>query len=65
MLDNMDVAKVREAVKLVAGRAKLEAYGRVTLESARALAETGVEFISVDALTHSAPALDLSLKVRQ
>ena len=65
MLDNMDVAKVREAVKLVAGRAKLEASGRVTLESARALAETGVEFISVGALTHSAPALDLSLKVRQ
>jgi nicotinate-nucleotide pyrophosphorylase (carboxylating) len=64
MLDNMDLAAIRKAVKLVAGRARLEASGGVTLESARALAETGVDFISVGALTHSAPALDLSMQVR-
>lgn len=64
MLDNMDVSLVREAVTLVAGRAKLEASGGVTLDRARALAEAGVDFVSVGALTHSAPALDLSLKVR-
>lgn len=64
MLDNMDLAAIRQAVTLVAGRAKLEASGGVTLESARPLAETGVDFISVGALTHSAPALDLSMQVR-
>ncbi|MBZ5587746.1 MAG: carboxylating nicotinate-nucleotide diphosphorylase [Acidobacteriia bacterium] len=64
MLDNLDVSLVRNAVTLVAGRAKLEASGGVTLESARALAEAGVDFVSVGTLTHSAPALDLSLKVR-
>ena len=64
MLDNMDLATVHWAVRLVAGRARLEASGGVTLESAQALAATGVAFISVGALTHSAPALDLSLKVR-
>jgi nicotinate-nucleotide pyrophosphorylase (carboxylating) len=64
MLDNMDLAAIRRAVTLVAGRARLEASGGVTLESARALAETGVDFISVGALTHSAPALDLSMEVR-
>ena len=64
MLDNMTVAGVRKAVELVAGRAKLEASGGVTLENALAYAETGVDYISVGALTHSAPALDLSLQVR-
>jgi nicotinate-nucleotide pyrophosphorylase (carboxylating) len=64
MLDNMDLAAIRRAVTLVAGRARLEASGGVTLESARALAETGVDFITVGALTHSAPALDLSMEVR-
>jgi nicotinate-nucleotide pyrophosphorylase (carboxylating) len=64
MLDNMDLASIREAVALVAGRARLEVSGGVTLERARALAETGVDFLSVGALTHSAPALDLSLQVR-
>ena len=64
MLDNMDLATVGRAVRLVAGRARLEASGGVTLESAQALAATGVDFVSVGALTHSAPALDLSLKVR-
>jgi nicotinate-nucleotide pyrophosphorylase (carboxylating) len=60
----MTAAAVRKAVELVAGRARLEASGGVTLEAARAFAETGVDFISVGALTHSAPAMDLSLQVR-
>jgi len=64
MLDNMDLGAIRQAVTLVAGRARLEASGGVTLETAHALAETGVDFISVGALTHSAPALDLSMQVR-
>lgn len=64
MLDNMDLAKMREAVRLVAGRAKLEASGRVSLDNVRSVAETGVAFVSVGALTHSAPALDLSLQVQ-
>jgi nicotinate-nucleotide pyrophosphorylase (carboxylating) len=64
MLDNMTPATVRKAVELVAGRANLEASGGVTLETALAFAETGVDYISVGALTHSAPALDLSLQVR-
>ena len=54
-------AQLREAVQLVAGRAELEASGGFTLETIRDVAETGVDFISVGALTHSAPALDLSL----
>lgn len=63
MLDNMDLAAMREAVQEVAGRARVEASGGVRLDTARAIASTGVDFISVGALTHSAPALDLSLKV--
>jgi nicotinate-nucleotide pyrophosphorylase (carboxylating) len=65
LLDNMDLDTIRRAVKLAGGRARLEASGGVTLENASALAATGVAFISVGALTHSAPALDLSLQVRQ
>ncbi|MGB2712028.1 MAG: nicotinate-nucleotide diphosphorylase (carboxylating), partial [Conexibacter sp.] len=61
MLDNMDPAGLRAAVERTAGRAWLEASGGVTLTSLRAIAETGVDFISIGALTHSAPALDLSL----
>ena len=57
----MTPAQLREAVVHVAGRAELEASGGVTLETLREVAETGVDFISVGALTHSAPALDLSL----
>ena len=64
LLDNMDLDTVSRAVLLVSGRAVLEASGGVTLESAQALAAAGVDFVSVGALTHSAPALDLSLKVR-
>ena len=61
MLDNMTLEQMREAVDYVAGRATLEASGGVTLERLKDIAATGVEFISVGALTHSAPALDLSL----
>ena len=61
LLDNMATDQLREAVERVAGRASLEASGGVTLETLRGIAATGVDFISVGALTHSAPALDLSL----
>jgi nicotinate-nucleotide pyrophosphorylase (carboxylating) len=61
LLDNMDDEGLRAAVAQVAGRARLEASGGVTLETLRSLAETGVEWVSMGALTHSAPALDLSL----
>lgn len=63
LLDNMPVETMREAVGRTAGRAKLEASGGVTLDSVRAIAETGVDAISVGALTHSAPALDISLEL--
>ncbi len=61
LLDNMSVEELRAAAARVAGRALLEASGNVTLENVRERALTGVDFISVGALTHSAPALDLSL----
>jgi nicotinate-nucleotide pyrophosphorylase (carboxylating) len=61
LLDNMSVEQLRAAVELVAGRAELEASGGVTLETVREIASTGVQFVSVGALTHSPPALDLSL----
>jgi nicotinate-nucleotide pyrophosphorylase (carboxylating) len=61
LLDNMSVDELRVAVAQVDGRAKLEASGNVTLENIREHAQSGVNFISVGALTHSAPALDLSL----
>ncbi|MFI4977073.1 MAG: carboxylating nicotinate-nucleotide diphosphorylase [Solirubrobacterales bacterium] len=61
LLDNMDDAQLRAAVAQVAGRAELEASGGVTLQTLRACAQTGVEWVSMGALTHSAPALDLSL----
>jgi nicotinate-nucleotide pyrophosphorylase (carboxylating) len=61
LLDNMTPSQLRSAVALVAGRAALEASGGVDLQTLRTVAETGVEWISMGALTHSAPALDLSL----
>jgi nicotinate-nucleotide pyrophosphorylase (carboxylating) len=61
LLDNMDAAQLRAAVAQVAGRATLEASGGVSLQTLRELGDTGVEWISMGALTHSAPALDLSL----
>jgi nicotinate-nucleotide pyrophosphorylase (carboxylating) len=61
LLDNMGSEELRAAAKLTAGRAELEASGRIGLENVRVVAETGVDFISVGALTHSASALDVSL----
>jgi nicotinate-nucleotide pyrophosphorylase (carboxylating) len=61
LLDNMSTDELREAVKLVSGRAILEASGGVNLDTVRGIAETGVDWISVGALTHSAPAMDLAL----
>jgi nicotinate-nucleotide pyrophosphorylase (carboxylating) len=61
LLDNMSPDQLRAAVERVAGRAELEASGGVTLQTLREIASTGVQFVSVGALTHSAPALDLSL----
>ncbi len=61
LLDNMSPDQLRRAVEHVAGRAELEASGGVTLQTLREVASTGVDFVSVGALTHSAPALDLSL----
>lgn len=61
LLDNMDAAALRVAVDRIAGRAQTEASGGIDLQTVRAAAEAGVDLISVGALTHSAPALDLSL----
>ena len=61
MLDNMSVNDMRQAVELVGGRVKLEASGNVTLDTVRAIAETGVDYISTGAVTHSVKALDISL----
>jgi nicotinate-nucleotide pyrophosphorylase (carboxylating) len=61
LLDNMDLEQLKAAVSQVAGRAELEASGGVSLQSLGDVARTGVEWISMGALTHSAPALDLSL----
>jgi nicotinate-nucleotide pyrophosphorylase (carboxylating) len=63
LLDNFSLADLAEAVRLVDGRAVLEASGGVSLAAVRAIAETGVDVISVGALTHSAPALDIGLDV--
>lgn len=63
LLDNMAPAAMREAVKLVGGRVKTEASGGITLANVREVAETGVDYISVGALTHSVKALDLSLEL--
>ena len=61
LLDNMTTEQLRAAVSLVAGRAKTEASGGVNLQTVRAIAETGVDFISIGALTHSARAVDIGL----
>jgi nicotinate-nucleotide pyrophosphorylase (carboxylating) len=63
MLDNMSLDQMREAVRLTGGRVPLEASGNVTLENVAAVAATGVDYISVGALTHSVQALDISLKL--
>lgn len=64
MLDNMSLEDMREAVRVTAGRVPLEASGGVTQETLRAIAETGVDLISIGALTHSVKALDISMKLR-
>jgi len=63
LLDNMDIPTMRRAVEMTAGRASLEASGGITLETVAAVAATGVDFISVGALTHSVRALDVSLDI--
>jgi len=64
MLDNMSIGMTDEAMKLIAGKALVEASGNVTLETIRSIAETGVDFISSGSLTHSAPAADISMKIK-
>jgi nicotinate-nucleotide pyrophosphorylase (carboxylating) len=63
LLDNFEVPQMRAAVELTGGRARLEASGGLTLASAHEVAGTGVDFLSVGALTHSAPALDVALDI--
>jgi len=63
MLDNMTLQEMREAMKITAGRVPLEASGGVNLETVREIAEAGVDYISVGALTHSVQALDISLEI--
>ena len=63
MLDNMSNEMMREAVELVNGRAVTEASGGVTLDRVRSIADTGVDWISIGALTHSAKAMDLGLDI--
>lgn len=65
LLDNMNPEQMRQAVALTAGRAKLEASGGITLDNVAAIARTGVDYISVGALTHSVQALDISLDVEE
>ena len=64
LLDNMNPALCRQAVEVVAGQCKLEASGGITLESAKEFAATGVDYLAIGALTHSAPVLDIGLDLR-
>jgi nicotinate-nucleotide pyrophosphorylase (carboxylating) len=64
LLDNMSIDDLRSSVEVVAGRAELEATGGLTLDRARAVAETGVDFLSVGGLTHSAPVLDIGVDLQ-
>ena len=63
MLDNMSIDCIREAVKVIDGRAKVEISGGVNLESLEEISKTGADFVSVGALTHSAPAVDISMNI--
>ena len=63
LLDNMSCDELTAAVRLVAGRVPLEASGGITLDDLTAVAATGVQYVAIGALTHSAPAADLSLKL--
>jgi len=64
MLDNMNIDEMTKAVELISGRAEIEASGGITLKNVRAAAQTGVDFISVGALTHSFKSLDISLELK-
>jgi nicotinate-nucleotide pyrophosphorylase (carboxylating) len=63
LLDNMEPAVLRQAVEMVGGRLVLEASGGITLGSVAAIAETGVDYVSSGAITHSAPSLDVALDI--
>ena len=63
MLDNMPIPMMSEAVRIVKGKAQIEASGNVRIDNVREIAGTGVDFISIGALTHSVRALDISMKV--
>ena len=63
LLDNMNCDELREAIRRIDGRARIEASGGVTVETVREIAETGVDFISVGALTHSASSVDIALDI--
>ena len=65
MLDNMDIETMREACKIVSGRAKLEASGNITEKTIASIAKTGVDIISVGAITHSVKAFDISMKIQR
>ena len=65
LLDNMTPEQCKQAVAQVAGKVKLEASGGITLENAKAYAESGVDFLAIGALTHSSPALDIGLDFRK
>jgi nicotinate-nucleotide pyrophosphorylase (carboxylating) len=64
MLDNFDIPQLKKAVKLVAGRVKTEASGMISIDNVKEIAEAGVDFISIGALTHSVKALDISLEIK-
>lgn len=64
MLDNFDLTEMKKAVKLINGKCKIEASGNVSLDTVKQIAETGVDFISVGAITHSVKALDISLELK-
>jgi nicotinate-nucleotide pyrophosphorylase (carboxylating) len=63
LLDNFEIGQIREAVQRTAGRAALEVSGNLSLETIRPLAETGVDYLSVGALTKNVRAVDLSLRI--
>jgi nicotinate-nucleotide pyrophosphorylase (carboxylating) len=65
LLDNMSIDQMAEAVRIAAGRARLEASGGLTVERAREVAATGVDYLAVGALTHSAPVLDIAMDLRR
>ena len=65
MLDNFELDTLRQSVKIIGDQCESEASGGVNLSTVRSIAETGVDFISVGALTHSAGSLDMSLKIKK